>query len=73
MINNEMITSERKWHVDELKFTEKKKFTDEKSFFNDNEVVNETSVKRIWHVLNAIMWALKIRLLKERAVVMSQR
>ena len=54
-MNDEMTTSERRWHVDELKFTEKKKFTNEKSFIDDNEIVNETQVQRIWHAFNAIM------------------
>ena len=72
-MNDEMTTNKRKWHIDELKFTEKKKFTDEKFFINDNEVVNETLIKRIWHAFNAIMWALKIRLLKERVIIISQR
>ena len=66
-MNDEITTSERKWHVDELKFTKEKKFTDKKFFINDNEVVNETLIKRIWHVLNATMWALKIKLLKEKS------
>ena len=65
--------NERKWHVDKLKFTEKKKFTDEKFFISDDEIVNKTSVKRIWHAFDAIMWALKIKLLKEKTVVMSQQ
>ena len=65
--------NKRRWHVDELKFTDKKKFTDEKFFINDNEVVNKTSVQRIWHAFNMIMWALKIRLLKEKTIVMSQQ
>ena len=54
-MNDKMTTNEQRWHVDELKFSEKKKFTDEEFFINDNEIVNETSVKRIWHALNAIM------------------
>ena len=70
-MNDEMTTSERRWHVDELKFTEKKKFTDKQSFINDNEIVNKTLMKRIWHALNTIMWILKIKLLKEKTVVMS--
>ena len=68
-----MTTNEWKWHVDELKFTEEKKFADEKFFISDDKIVNKTLIKRTWHVFNAIMWALKIRLLKERTVVMSQR
>ena len=68
-----MITNKRKWHVDELKFIEEKKVINEKFFINNDEVVNETSVKRIWHAFNAIMWTLKIKFLKEKTVVMLQR
>ena len=64
--------NEQRWHVDELKFTEKKKFTDKKFFINDNKVINKTLMKRIWHVFNAIMWTLKIRFLKEKTVVILQ-
>ena len=72
-MNDEIMMSEQRWHVDELKFTKKKKFINEKFFISDNEVVNKTLIKRIWHVFNAIMWTLKIKLLKEETVVMLQR
>ena len=41
-----MTINERKWHVDELKFTGKK-LTNEEFFISDDKVVNETLMKRI--------------------------
>ena len=54
-MNDEITTKERKWHVDELRFTEKKKLINKKSFISNNEIADKTLIKHIWHVFNAIM------------------